>query len=723
MRAPFPPLVAVGAWLALIGVALALAAGTAVEPPSYDPFSYVVKAKGFWDALGHGQLVNPFSLEPTVRPPGTILVSYPLGFSPTFQWFYFRTVFIPVLLLAGAVYIAGSARDLPPAAHWLLAALALALAGMPTLFQFQQNNILPAASFWGLVDNFIASVAAVAVAAASRSARDLSWRLALAAAVAAALCLMIKPSGLLVMALAGAAWLLLVADRVGWRTALSRTGPTVRGFVQKGLAAVVTVYVLALGMASLSQYFSAGNIAFGSQVLRVMRGVILSSLTLDSVRAMLHISVGDMIPAVIAAGLLAALACGRIGDALAAVLCLAVGGWFWLFTTDVALARYFLPFCAMAYVAVVPALTAAARRVNAPAVYLGAAVAAAPAMAVTALLFLPKPPVEWQRSLGVNLIANHYQEENDQAADLIRRLQAEGADAATVYLFHTTAPLRNFSAFLNYAAFIDPRLPRVIFYLPMDWQHSTTFRFDELIRSEYIAFEPIRDEAARAAILAGRNVPDFGAESRLMNAWFSGLTDADGVSVVSETGVRLLKLFDPSSFEAALTRLEQSYAWTGAFHAANPPRWRSAEDVAALRGGNAPQVIGFRGPAAEGATVWLRDVALVKDGPGLRADFWIEQGGPPLAGLWYLFAHLVDATGRILDNRQTALSSAKSPEPGKMIRRYSVTYEVLAPGAEAVAFGLFRSGPVGTVPRADEFLPADGGTRDWGGRRVILPLP
>ena len=121
--------------------------------------------------------------------------------------------------------------------------------------------------------------------------------------------------------------------------------------------------------------------------------------------------------------------------------------------------------------------------------------------------------------------------------------------------------------------------------------------------------------------------------------------------------------------------------------------------------------------------MWLRDVTLVKNGPGLSADFWIERDGPPLAGLWYLFAHLVDATGRILDNRQIALSNAKSAEPGRMIRRYSVTYEVLAPGATAIAFGLFRPGVAGAVPRADEFLLADRGTRDWGGRRVILSLP
>ena len=97
------PLAAMGLWLAAITLGLALAARTAADPPVWDALSYVQKAFGFWQAVGVHKLVNPFDLPMTLRPPGTILMSYPFGWSDDFRWFYFRSCFIPIALFAGAV--------------------------------------------------------------------------------------------------------------------------------------------------------------------------------------------------------------------------------------------------------------------------------------------------------------------------------------------------------------------------------------------------------------------------------------------------------------------------------------------------------------------------------------------------------------------------------------------------------------------------------------------
>ena len=35
---------------------------------------------------------------------------------------------------------------------------------------------------------------------------------------------------------------------------------------------------------------------------------------------------------------------------------------------------------------------------------------------------------------------------------------------------------------------------------PVDWEHPSAFRFEQIRQSDYIAFEPVEDPTARAAI-------------------------------------------------------------------------------------------------------------------------------------------------------------------------------------------------------------------------------
>jgi hypothetical protein len=65
-------------------------------------------------------------------------------------------------------------------------------------------------------------------------------------------------------------------------------------------------------------------------------------------------------------------------------------------------------------------------------------------------------------------------------------------------------------------------------------------------------------------------VPDLNAENSLMQAWFSSLTTADGVDMVSETRIRLLRIADRGRFQQALQRLRAAYDWRAEFRAANP---------------------------------------------------------------------------------------------------------------------------------------------------------
>ena len=71
--------------------------------PVFDALTYTQKAKNFWDTVDKFQLfqlktwISPLDIEPTTRPPGTILMSYPFGFSDNPHGFFFRSIFIPII--------------------------------------------------------------------------------------------------------------------------------------------------------------------------------------------------------------------------------------------------------------------------------------------------------------------------------------------------------------------------------------------------------------------------------------------------------------------------------------------------------------------------------------------------------------------------------------------------------------------------------------------------
>lgn len=74
------PLAAVVLWLTLIGWAIWHCVQASGQPIAFDAISYWLKARNVWASLAQGDWVNPLDVEPTSRPPGTVLMSYPFGF-------------------------------------------------------------------------------------------------------------------------------------------------------------------------------------------------------------------------------------------------------------------------------------------------------------------------------------------------------------------------------------------------------------------------------------------------------------------------------------------------------------------------------------------------------------------------------------------------------------------------------------------------------------------
>ena len=153
------PSLALATWLVFVGTALWQHIKVAETPPSYDPLSYVEKAKNFWEQARAGNIRAAFTVEPSVRPVGTVLISYPMGFDTDFRGFYFRSVFLPIVLLVAAAYVVGDRRDSSIGDLWRLTFIGMFLSTLPAFYHFE-FGVLPSPVCWGLVDNFFAGIAA-----------------------------------------------------------------------------------------------------------------------------------------------------------------------------------------------------------------------------------------------------------------------------------------------------------------------------------------------------------------------------------------------------------------------------------------------------------------------------------------------------------------------------------------------------------------------------------
>src|SRR5262249_54227909 len=123
-------------WLLFLGTTILWHVVQTKQPPTFDALTYFQKAKNCWENLYQLKLKNPLNVDPTFRPPGTILMSYPLGFDSDFHAFYFRSVYFPIICFVAAIYLAGYKRSLQHSTKWTLALFAICLSSLPTFYHF-----------------------------------------------------------------------------------------------------------------------------------------------------------------------------------------------------------------------------------------------------------------------------------------------------------------------------------------------------------------------------------------------------------------------------------------------------------------------------------------------------------------------------------------------------------------------------------------------------------
>ena len=204
------PHILVLCWVVFLGLTIWYHVDHSIQPPLYDPLGYFKKGLNFWQGINNGSWVNPFNLEPVFRPPGTILLSAPFGYTADFHGFHFRSVFFPVVCVVASVYLAVGWTQIL-VARWGVAATALLFSSLPMFYHFEWVEGMMSPVRFGLVDNFQAGIAAMATAAFIRSLARGSARWLFGGALLASFTLLIKPSGGAVMALLGGAWVVFVS--------------------------------------------------------------------------------------------------------------------------------------------------------------------------------------------------------------------------------------------------------------------------------------------------------------------------------------------------------------------------------------------------------------------------------------------------------------------------------------------------------------------------------
>ena len=118
--------------------------------------------------------------------------------------------------------------------------------------------------------------------------------------------------------------------------------------------------------------------------------------------------------------------------------------------------------------------------------------------------------------------------------------------------------------------------------------------------------------------------------------------------------------------------------------------------------------------------ILFRALFVTRQGDDVTARLWWKPLSPELGSDWKLFIHSVDDQSNIKLNNEIPLNPKLSAQSGHMfLLGQSTIKKPVSSCARRLAVGIFKVDASGTTTS----LTAEKGTRDWGNRRIILPLP
>jgi hypothetical protein len=558
-------------WLALLAGAIWTHTHFTTQAPIYDSFTYYMKAYNFWEAVRAGRWFNPLNLEPTLRPPGTVLMSYPFGFDPDPRSFYFRSVYFPNCLIFASVLIAAYRKedDIKARFRTILTAIFFTTITLAYHFEFGGETF----GYWGLVDSFLTGLAALAAACVSRGARIEArmWAWAVAVSLVSATSILVKPSGTLVAAIAGLAWIAFalgelagygVSDKERWSLAF-------RFFCGAALIALTDAAVVAAALSS--RYLSRENLAYGRGSVAILKAEF--RLPLSQYWPVLNSGLGG---AFLLWGGLAAMICtwaffshgsvvARHGIALAvSFAALATGVWFWFVIagggTQI---RYVVPFFVMGMIWLVPLILRASQFVPLLLELSMSGVMVAATLNLVLVLLVPAPSQTWQEFAGVNVTANFPPE---TLASFSRLVAQSSGRAAHVYIVSFDDNDAVLTSMVTQKWLLDHDSQPLLLQRPIDWQRSSAIRVAEIGAADMLLINP---RQARA-FPAGQKVNNLSEEQGVFTAWANKLDVSDGISVFfSAPSAKILTVTDRVSFRESLRQLVARYRWDSTFTEAN----------------------------------------------------------------------------------------------------------------------------------------------------------
>ena len=720
-------LVVIIIWIGFMGWGIWQHAQQSEQPPLYDAAGYYQKAYNFWNNLHGANIVNPLNLEPTFRPPGTVLMSYPFGFDTDYRGFYFRSIFLPIAILCIAIVVSGFGWGFTSSSQWLLVFIAVYLSSLPAFYYFELSPDFPAPHYWGLVDFFLSGMAALAAAFSIRSVGKLSLIWVVAATFTSSICVFIKPTGTLVMALICVIWLGLALLKIFTLKQIPEEHKLATKWFWKCLLIQLIMGLPVLVLAFSSSYLSLSNLAYGITAMGIMQNELTASW--DGIKEVIfHIGLGYLFPVVM---LLFTFLIGHnlyrtntrsapwsraVLYALTASSCsvFVFGVWFWIVGSGaVYQIRYFFPFLLMAAVYAVPVIGQVAQQMPRWQQVLLSLLMIAPSVNLALLLADRSPSPEWQKWTGVNLSSGVGSQVAAQAKSFVSDMQRGGRNIV-VFSMPMNSVDATFESAFDYARIADTEKSLMSINRPVDWQRPTVFRINEMLDADYWLFEPVRDPHAVNAALATSTIDTIDSERLLFQAWASQLTTNEGVTVVSESPMaRILRIDNAKVLESALDVLVANHHWRNVFTEANK-KWKVTEKELMTVLEKTPAILENINFAD---TFQLRALTVSRTGNETIVRIWWK----PLAAInkqdWAFFIHSIDDEGKILQDNYVALSFNGSPSSldERVLFKKIAFKGPSGNGTHRLAVGVVRPG--------QPPLTADKGIRDWNNSRVIVPLP
>lgn len=243
--------------------------------PIHDVLSYTEKAGNIWSEIWRGNFRGLHGVEQTIRPFGTSLLGYPLGYNEDFRAYYWRTVAFPACFCAiGAFFaaLAAGASWRTPSA-WLLACFGGMLPMWWSFDPVESATLVKKISYWGMMDGMQAGMAALAAGLLIYGWRRNIYKATFLSFFLSAFTLLLKPVGVFLIAghcLAGLALLI-------W-THFREPSRTFRRFAW-GWFFGIGWCALICGWCYFSPYFSAANQEMGRQALEQLKALSSKAIT------------------------------------------------------------------------------------------------------------------------------------------------------------------------------------------------------------------------------------------------------------------------------------------------------------------------------------------------------------------------------------------------------------------------------------------------------------